>query len=112
MVGVLRGDRAAAAAGHRHQGLLRRRRLRPVVRGQAGRVPRLADEYFETDRYHEFCATSLASLHEIVLDWVTSPEFDALLVDTVRATYPAHEHDQFLAHFRGLLGLWAHDNSK
>ena len=38
VVGVLRGDRAAAAAGHQHQGLLPRGRLRPVVRGQAGRV--------------------------------------------------------------------------
>ena len=27
-------------------------------------------------------------------------------VDTVRATYPAHEHDRFVAHFRGLVGLW------
>ena len=40
-----------------------------------------------------------------MLDWVASAEFDALLVETVRATYPAHEQEQFLAHFRGLLGL-------
>ena len=30
------------------------------------------------------------------------PEFDRLLVDTVRSTYPAHEHERFLGHFRGL----------
>jgi hypothetical protein len=72
---------------------------------------RLADAYFEKDRYQEFCATSLASLDEIVRDWVDSPEFDALLVDTVKATYPAHEQDRFVAHFRGLLSLWVHDNS-
>src|SRR4051812_9125587 len=29
----------------------------------------LADEHFEKDRYAEFCATSLASLDEIVRDW-------------------------------------------
>ena len=46
-------------------------------------------QYFEEDRYREFCATSLASLPEIVCEWVTSAEFDALLVDTVKATYPA-----------------------
>jgi hypothetical protein len=34
-----------------------------------------------------------------------------MLVDTVRATYPAHEHDQFLAHFRGLVGMWVTDES-
>jgi hypothetical protein len=73
---------------------------------------RLADAYFEKDRYQEFCATSLASLDEIVRDWVASPDFDALLVDTVKSTYPAHEQDHFIAHFRGLLSLWVRDNAK
>jgi hypothetical protein len=70
---------------------------------------KLADEYFETERYAEFCAKRLSHVDEMVYDWVRSPEFDALLVDTVRATYPAHEHDRFLAHFRGLLGAWVAD---
>ena len=39
----------------------------------------------------------------------TGPDFDDLLVQTVRLTYPAHEQEQFLAHFRGLTGLWASD---
>ena len=69
----------------------------------------LADAYFETDRYADFCATSLAHIDEIVLDWVASPDFDDLLVQTVRAGYPAHEHDQFVAHLRGLVGLWVRD---
>jgi hypothetical protein len=75
------------------------------------RYARLADDYFEADRYQEFCATALSDLDAMVLDWVASAEFDALLVDTVRATYPATEHDRFLAHFRGLLGAWVQDNS-
>jgi hypothetical protein len=70
---------------------------------------RLADEFFETDRYLDFCASRLTHLDEITYDWVDSPEFDRLLVDTVRATYPAHEHDRFIAHFRGLLNLWLRD---
>jgi hypothetical protein len=69
----------------------------------------LADGYFDVDRYHEFCARSLGHLDEIVLDWVRGPDFDRLLVDTVRATFPPHEHDHFIAHYRGLLGLWARD---
>jgi hypothetical protein len=69
----------------------------------------LSDAYFETDRYADFCATSLSHLDEIVLDWVASPDFDDLLLQTVRATYPAHEHDQFVAHLRGLVGLWIKD---
>jgi hypothetical protein len=72
---------------------------------------RLADDYFETERYHEFCATSLGRVDELVRDWVTSPAFDELLVQTVRTTYPAAEQERFIAHFRGLLGLWVRDNT-
>ncbi len=76
---------------------------------KVSRYGQLADEYFETDRYREFCATTLAGLDEMVLDWVASADFDALLVDTVRSTYPRHEQDRFLAHFRGLLAAWVRD---
>jgi hypothetical protein len=71
----------------------------------------LADAHFETQRYEDFCATSLPHLDELVLDWVSGPDFDDLLVHTVRAGYPAHEHDQFVAHLRGLVGLWVKDES-
>jgi hypothetical protein len=71
----------------------------------------LADDYFDTDRYQEFCAASLPHLDEIMLDWVAGPDFDRLLVETVRAVYPVAEHDQFIAHLRGLLGLWVTDES-
>ena len=47
-----------------------------------------------------------------MLDWISSTEFDALLVETVRSTYPAHEQEEFLAHFRGLLGQWAHERGR
>jgi len=73
---------------------------------------RLTDEYFDTERYTEFCATRLAHVDELVYDWVRSPEFDRLLLDTVRSTYPAHEHDRFVAHFRGLLGTWVRDREQ
>ena len=49
---------------------------------------RLADEYFETDRYLDFCASRLAHLDEVVLEWVDSAEFDALLVETVQGDLP------------------------
>jgi hypothetical protein len=69
----------------------------------------LADDYFEVERYRDFCASRLADLDEAVLEWVEGTDFDRLLVDTVRSTFPAHEHDHFIAHYRGLLGAWAHD---
>jgi hypothetical protein len=56
-------------------------------------------------------ARSLRHLDDVVLDWVAGPGFDGLLVRTVRSQYPAHEHDQFIAHFRGLLGLWVSDEN-
>jgi hypothetical protein len=71
----------------------------------------LADQHFETERYWDWCAQFLPDLDEQVLEWVTSDEFDRLLRDTVQATYPPHEHEEFLAHFRGLLGLWVRDNT-
>jgi hypothetical protein len=40
-----------------------------------------------------------------------SAEFDRVLVDTVRSTFPSHEHEQFIAHYRGLLAAWARDRS-
>lgn len=69
----------------------------------------LADAHLDTDRYWEFCHEHLAHLPEAVLEWVDSDAFDKILVDTVRSTYPAHEHEKFLAHFRGLVGLWVTD---
>ena len=51
--------------------------------------------------------------HEQVLDWVTGPTTSTgCCVDTVAATYPAHEQEQFLAHFRGLVGMWATDQAE
>jgi hypothetical protein len=72
----------------------------------------LADEYLESDRYWEWCAKHLPHLEEQVHDWVASDEFDRLLRDTVAATYPPHEHEQFMDHFRGLIGLWVTDNAR
>ena len=69
----------------------------------------LADGYFDVERYQEFCASRLANLDEVVLEWVAGPDFDQLLVDTVRSTFPPHEHDHFIDHYRGLLGAWVHD---
>jgi hypothetical protein len=67
---------------------------------------RLADAHFEVDRYQDFCASRLPHVDEMVLEWVSSADFDALLLDTVRTTYPPHEQERFLAHFRGLVGQW------
>ncbi|HEY7042305.1 MAG TPA: hypothetical protein VH419_01415 [Nocardioidaceae bacterium] len=73
------------------------------------RYQQLADDYFDKERYVAFKEKSLPDLDAMVREWVTSPAFDELLTATVVATYPAHEQEQFLAHFRGLIDLWIHD---
>ena len=70
---------------------------------------RLADEYFEVARYQEFCDKHLPHVDEMMLEFVESPEFDRILVDTVTSTFPKHEHDKFIPHYRGLLAAWAKD---
>ena len=42
---------------------------------------------------------------------MNSADFDRLLVDTVRSTYPADEHDRFIDHVRGLIDLWKRDEN-
>ena len=76
-----------------------------------GAYQQLADAHFETEKYREFVETSLGHVDELVLDWVQSDDFDRLLVETVRSTYPEAEHERFLGHFRGLTGMWAHDEA-
>jgi hypothetical protein len=76
-----------------------------------GAYRQLADEYFEVDKYEEFCSRYLADVDEIVHDWVSSAEFQSLLRETVRATYPVHEHEKFLGHFGGLIDAWIRDHS-
>jgi hypothetical protein len=82
--------------------------------GYADKVARyqgLADDYFERERYEEFCATALADIDDLVFDWVGSSEFEDLLEQTVVATYPPHETERFLGHFGGLLSLWRTDQA-
>lgn len=67
----------------------------------------IADEYFQTADYAEFCAGPGAHIDAVVAEYVKSSEFDDLLVQTVRGTYPAHEQEKFIAHFRGLIALWS-----
>jgi hypothetical protein len=69
----------------------------------------LANEHFETDRYHEFCEKNLGDFDDIAYEYFAGPDFDALLVETIRATFPSHEQDRFVEHYRGLIRAWVKD---
>ena len=73
---------------------------------------RMADDYFDSERYHDFCDSRLAGFDEAALTFFDGPAFDRILVEAVTTTFPAHEHDQFVAHFRGLLAAWCTDERK
>jgi hypothetical protein len=69
----------------------------------------LADDYFEVEAYQEFCERQLAHVDDVVADYFASPEFDALLVETVTSAFPPREHDMFVPHYRGLVAAWVGD---
>jgi hypothetical protein len=75
------------------------------------RYRRLADDFFETERYYDWCDSRLRNFDEIALDWFSGPGMDAAIVETVQGMFPPHEHEQFIAHFRGLVGLWCRDEA-
>ena len=72
---------------------------------------RLADAHFTTRTFEEFRATHLRGLDECVHLWVQSEEFDAILLQKVRATFPPQEHEQFLSYYRRLLQTWVEDEA-
>jgi hypothetical protein len=72
----------------------------------------IADDFFDTEHYLDFCASRLSHIDEIVLEYIESADFDRVLVETVTATFPPHEHEHFVAHYRGLLGAWASDERR
>ena len=39
------------------------------------------------------------------------PQFDDHLVETIRRAFPPHEHEPFVAHYRGLLAAWVNDQA-
>jgi hypothetical protein len=71
----------------------------------------LANRHFDTEPYMDFCDSRLAHLDDVALEWFGGQDFDRLLVDTVATTYPQGEHEQFLAHVRGLVGMWVADET-
>ncbi|MCB0034137.1 MAG: hypothetical protein KDE51_08965, partial [Anaerolineales bacterium] len=70
----------------------------------------LADAHMQTEEFAEFKNNQLGHLDEVMWHLAQSPEFDNTIVETVKTTFPDYEWDQFIAHFRGLLGHWVDAN--
>jgi hypothetical protein len=35
-----------------------------------------------------------------------------MLLETITQTYPEHERERFIGHFRGLVGMWVSDQKQ
>ncbi|MBI3098012.1 MAG: hypothetical protein HYY93_07185 [Planctomycetes bacterium] len=67
---------------------------------------KMSDAYFETEKFNAFCAKNLPNLDEQMLEFTKTEEFMELLRETVRIKFPAHEHEEFIAHYAGLIHHW------
>ena len=107
---VVTGARCASRSTSTRTGPLATGRICPT-RKRSRRTGAWPDEYFEVDAYREFCDGPLAGFEERAAEWFAGPEMDAVLVERSRRRFPAHEHEQMVAHYRGLLAAWAGDRA-
>ncbi|MEO8290683.1 MAG: hypothetical protein ABI649_06770, partial [Gaiellaceae bacterium] len=73
------------------------------------RFGRLADAYFHTEEFEEFRATALPHLDEVMVEYVENPEFDDMLVHSIRLEVEPERQDEMIERCRGLVGQWAAD---
>ncbi len=66
----------------------------------------LARVRFDTERFEEFCADSLADLDDVTLDYFASDRARGIIRHKVETLFPEHEVDEFTDHFWGLIEFW------
>ena len=72
---------------------------------------RIAEERLEKDRFEEFCATHLAHLDEVSLEFFGSDIAKDAVHAKVKSLFPEHEHEEFTEHFWGLIQFWRQTES-
>jgi hypothetical protein len=72
---------------------------------------KLALEYFEYDRFIEFCDTHLAHLDEIAHEFFGSDVVKDAIYQKVEALYPEHEIEQFTELFWDRIQDWRRQQS-
>ena len=73
------------------------------------RYGELADAYFATAEFEEFRAVALSDLDELTVEYVESPEFDDLLVRSIRLEVESERQEEMIERCRTLTGAWAAD---
>jgi hypothetical protein len=73
------------------------------------RYGELADAYFQIDLFDEFRAEALPQLEETMVEYVESPEFDELIVQTIRTEEPGEKQGRLIERSRSAVAAWATD---
>jgi hypothetical protein len=73
------------------------------------RYGELADAYFQTDLFDEFRSEALPQLEETMVEYVESPEFDELIVQTIRTEEPEEKQERLIERSRSAVAAWATD---
>jgi hypothetical protein len=68
---------------------------------------KVSQDYFQAEKFQEFCDKHLCHIDEVAQEYFASSEFDELLVRSVKESFPAHERDHFVGHYRQLMSKWA-----
>ena len=66
----------------------------------------IAAQRFDTERFEDFCASSLGELDEIAVEYFGTDRARDAVRRKVEALYPVQEVDEFTDHFCGLLDFW------
>jgi hypothetical protein len=67
----------------------------------------LADKYYETEKFNDFCAKHLSHLDEAAFEYFTSEDFDQVIITKIVKKFPRYEHEEFIEHYRGIFRFWA-----
>jgi len=91
--------------------------LFPTAGGDAEEIERFLmiralTPLLETDRFREFCATHLAHLDEVALEFFGTDRAREAVRKKVEAMFPEHEHEEFTEHFWGLIQFWRKTESQ
>lgn len=69
----------------------------------------LVHDHFDTERFHEFCATHLSHLDEVTHAWFGTDDAKEAVRRKVAALFPPHEVEEFTEVFFARIQQWRND---
>jgi hypothetical protein len=73
------------------------------------RYGELVTAYFQTEEFADFCSSTLPHLDELAVDYFQSPEFDELVVRSIRLEVEEQRQEVMIGRCRELVAAWAAD---